>query len=178
MQQFILFVNKCISDKCFEINEVIQHTVHGSSWNYTASPKRRPCDSRDHMRWALIILSIVLHRQLVNVMGWNSPSLNSLFQVWEWKLVLLRAMMAKGSQTPRHGYALWEEQIYKQSLEDGLKITRVLLTFKKSLIKFEPPLPFIFLMTFQTCVYILEFRTKLLPQIFLLLLKKMTSFGP
>ena len=39
MWQSILFVNKRISDKCFEMNAVIQHTVHGSSWNCSASLK-------------------------------------------------------------------------------------------------------------------------------------------
>ena len=35
--------------------------------------ERRPHDSRDHMRWALIILSIVLHKQLVNAIGLKLP---------------------------------------------------------------------------------------------------------
>ena len=47
-------------------------------------PERRPCDSRDHMRWTLIILSIVLHKKLVNAIGlkllgseWSLPGLGT-----------------------------------------------------------------------------------------------------
>ena len=74
--------------------------------------ERRPCDSRDHMRRALIILSIVLHKQLVNAIGlklmgskWSLPGLG----------------MAENSQIPTRGYKLLKGQT-EQNLGGVLKV--------------------------------------------------------
>ena len=115
----MLFVNKSITDKHFKTNEVIQCTV--VLFKITlATPKGNLATQTIHMKWALIILSIVLHRQLVTRWVW-SWGVNGLYWVWEWELLLLCAMIAKDSQIPREGCMPQEEQI-KQSLEQGLNV--------------------------------------------------------
>jgi len=58
------------------------------------------------MRRALIILSIILHKQMVNAIGLKLPGS-------EWSLPglgmgITSAMMAENSQIPRHGYILFK----------------------------------------------------------------------
>ena len=73
------------------------------------------------MRRALIILSIVLHKQLVNAIGLKLPGS-------EWSITGLgmgtttaSATMAENSQIPRRGYILLTEQM-EPNLEGGLKV--------------------------------------------------------
>ena len=66
--------------------------------------ERRPCDSRNHMKRALIILSIILHKQLVNAIGLKLPGS-------EWSLPGLGMGITTASchdggnsQIPKRGY--------------------------------------------------------------------------
>ena len=69
----------------------------------------RPCDSRDHMRRALIILFVVLQKQLVNAIGLKLPGS-------EWSLLglpmeITTASRHENSQIPTRGYKLLKGRI-------------------------------------------------------------------
>ena len=76
------------------------------------------------MRRALIILSIVLHKQLVNAIGLKLPGSKRSLPGLGMGITTLHTTMAENSQIPRHGHIPSQQQI-KQSLEGGLKVDSV-----------------------------------------------------